>query len=112
MPVYRLSQLPVGNIGSAYSTAQGPVVLGQHLEFAQVHYQSGKGARPHRHPHEQLIYVVEGQLWARVGEEEFVAEPGDIIHVPPDVEHEVMAKGGPVTAISCKNLVNGQGSPR
>jgi quercetin dioxygenase-like cupin family protein len=69
----------------------------------------GTGADAHAHPNEQIIYLLEGKLRARVGNEERIVEPGDVIHVPPNVEHEVRALEDSAF-VSSKNLVDGKGS--
>lgn len=112
MPFHRLSNMSADPIGPEYSTARGPVVLGDHLEVALVHFDANKGAKPHHHAHEQMMYVLKGRIRASIGDETFIAEPGDIIHMPPDVEHEILAYGVDTTVISVKNLVEGRGSPR
>ena len=42
---------------------------------------------PHSHPHEQITYVAEGELFFFVGEKEHRMVKGDIITVPPGVAH-------------------------
>lgn len=111
MPFDRLSEMSADPIGPTYSTAKGPVVLGEKLEVAEVFFAADKGAKPHHHAHEQMMYVVKGSIRARVEEERFVAEPGDIIHMPPNVEHVILANGVDTVMISVKNLVDGMGSP-
>ena len=112
MPFYNLREMEKGAIGPTYSTAYGSMVHGQHLEVALVRFQARRGAKPHRHPNEQMMFVLKGRLQARIGDEHLVAQPGDILHMPADVEHEVMALDEDVEVISVKNLVDGKGSPR
>jgi len=49
--------------------------------------QPGMEVRPHRHPFEQLAYIVSGQMKFIVGDDVFHAGPGSVIRIPPDVEH-------------------------
>ena len=112
MPFYNLRELEQTAIGPSYSTAHGSLVHGQNLEVALVRFQAHRGAKPHSHPNEQMMYVLKGRLQARIGDEHVVAEPGDIIHMPANVEHEVLALDEDVEVISVKNLVDGKGSPR
>ena len=44
---------------------------------------------PHSHPHEQISYVVSGELLFFLDEEENRLSPGDIIKVPPNLPHTV-----------------------
>jgi quercetin dioxygenase-like cupin family protein len=44
---------------------------------------------PHSHPHEQVSYVVTGELIAHIGKETRRLGPGDIFTVSPDVSHTI-----------------------
>jgi len=44
---------------------------------------------PHSHPHEQVSYVVSGEVIVYIGEEATRMAPGDIFTVPPNVPHTV-----------------------
>ena len=44
---------------------------------------------PHSHPHEQVSYVVSGELIVFIGDEQTRLEPGDMFTVPPDIPHTV-----------------------
>jgi len=49
--------------------------------------QPGMQTNPHRHPFEQIVYVVQGRMRFVVGDEVVEAGPGSVIRVPPDVLH-------------------------
>ena len=51
----------------------------------------------HRHPNEQLGFVLRGAVTFRVGEEERLLQPGGMWRIPSDVPHEV--KAGPEGAV-------------
>jgi quercetin dioxygenase-like cupin family protein len=42
---------------------------------------------PHSHPHEQITYVAEGDLFFFIGEEKYYLEKGDIYTVPSGIPH-------------------------
>lgn len=42
---------------------------------------------PHSHPHEQITFVAEGELFFYKDGKEFHLRKGDLITIPPDVEH-------------------------
>jgi len=44
---------------------------------------------PHSHPHEQVSYVVEGEIIVEIGTERTRLGPGDMFSVPPDVLHTI-----------------------
>jgi len=43
----------------------------------------------HSHPHEQVSYVVTGELIEHLGEESKKLRYGDMFAVPPDIPHTV-----------------------
>ena len=57
--------------------------------------------KPHSHPHEQISYVAEGDLWLFLGEEKQQITKGDIVTVPPDVPHCIQNISGFVRLIDC-----------
>jgi len=109
MPFYRFEQLPQETVAPDYSTAAGGTVTGEVIEVGRYAMAKGTGADPHCHPNEQIIYVLRGKLQARVGQEERLITPGDIVHIPPDVVHEIRALEHS-EFLSSKNLVEGKGS--
>jgi len=44
---------------------------------------------PHSHPHEQMTYVVQGEVLFFIGEESSRLGPGDMVTVPPDQPHTI-----------------------
>lgn len=50
-----------------------------------------KGSTPnfHSHPHEQMVYVVEGKLRLHSGAEETILNKGDSAYLGPNVTHGV-----------------------
>jgi quercetin dioxygenase-like cupin family protein len=48
------------------------------------------GAR-HAHPHDQMVYLIEGRLGFRCGDEEFEVQAGDSFVVKGGIEHEAWA---------------------
>ena len=53
----------------------------------------GGGAPEHRHPCAELFVVVEGQGTYRIDDVEVIAEPGDVVVVPPQAWHSFRATG-------------------
>jgi len=58
-----------------------------------VEYIGEKGTTMdnHQHTNEQLGYLVEGKLEYTIGEEKYIAEPGDSWCIPEEVEHCAIA---------------------
>ena len=44
---------------------------------------------PHSHPHEQISYVVSGELLFFIDGEPTRMSPGDLVTIPPDAPHTV-----------------------
>jgi quercetin dioxygenase-like cupin family protein len=53
----------------------------------------------HKHPHEQISYLVKGSMKMTVGGETRSMREGDIAVIPPFVEHQVEVGDEPVLAI-------------
>jgi len=63
------------------------VFTGDGATLAWTTLEPGHAPRPHSHPYEQIVYIVSGRVRFVVGDEEVEAGPGDMLVVPPDVEH-------------------------
>jgi quercetin dioxygenase-like cupin family protein len=63
------------------------VFSGDGATLAFTTLEPGHTARPHSHSYEQIVYVLAGELLFVVGEEETIVRAGDMLVVPPNVEH-------------------------
>ena len=77
--------------GPAYSTVEGGCVEGDRMIVALMRMPAGTGAAAHSHPNEQWIYVLEGTLQAKIGEQEVEANPGSVVYVPSNIVHSAKA---------------------
>jgi quercetin dioxygenase-like cupin family protein len=50
--------------------------------------KAGAHAAAHRHPHEQIFWMLKGRMEFRLGNERRVCGPGDVAVIPGGVEHE------------------------
>lgn len=50
--------------------------------------KAGAHAAAHKHPHEQIFWVLSGKMEFRLGDEKRTCGPGDIGVIPGGVEHE------------------------
>ena len=50
--------------------------------------KAGAHAAAHRHPHEQIAWMLKGKMEFRLGPEQRVCGPGDVVVIPAGVEHE------------------------
>lgn len=61
---------------------------GEELMVVRVESKQGAIAPAHAHPHEQMTLVLSGRIRFRIGNEERVVGPGEVVHIPSGVEHE------------------------
>src|SRR6058998_1577962 len=59
---FDLAKLQTIDTGTGYSTSHGPVVEGERIQVGLMRMPRGTGSRPHSHPNEQWIYVMQGTL--------------------------------------------------
>jgi quercetin dioxygenase-like cupin family protein len=64
---------------------------GERLMVVQVVLEEGAVVPAHRHPHEQITYVVEGKLSMDVEGRTHILVPGDSLLFPSDTEHGATA---------------------
>ena len=62
-------------------------VSGEKTMLTRIVYRDGVVVPDHSHPAEQLMLVVQGRLWAKVGEEESEVGPGSLLIIPSDWVH-------------------------
>jgi len=105
MPFHNWSQMERSVISPQYSTAEGPTIKGAKIEVGRYRLAAGTGAKPHRHPQEQVINVLAGKLRVRVGDEERILGPGDAALIPANTEHEAWTVDGEAEILSCKDIV-------
>jgi len=75
-----------------------------HLMTVVIDFNDGPTSEPdppHSHPHEQMSYVVAGELIVHIGETKEKLGPGDMFAVPPDVEHTVQLLTEHVRLVDC-----------
>jgi quercetin dioxygenase-like cupin family protein len=64
---------------------------GERLMVVRVVLEEGAVVPAHRHPHEQISYIVEGKLSMDVEGQTHVLVPGDSLLFPANVEHGATA---------------------
>lgn len=64
---------------------------GERLMVVQVTLEEGAVVPAHRHPHEQITYIVEGELSMDVEGRTYVLGAGNSLLFPGDVEHGATA---------------------
>jgi quercetin dioxygenase-like cupin family protein len=69
------------------------VFSGDHATLAFTTLEPGHTPYPHAHPHEQIVYILSGKLRFVVGDEDAIVQSGDMLVIPPGVEHWAEAIG-------------------
>jgi len=65
---------------------------GERAMVLESTFEAGAELQAHSHPHEQITYVVSGELEIRLGDEAHILCPGDSLFVPGGVRHAAAAR--------------------
>src|SRR5271170_1878268 len=93
--------LPAGS-GSRHVIFPGVEIrttAGKGAMLSVVHFEPESVVTDHAHPHEQMGYLLEGQLEFTVGGVTRLLGPGDMWRIPGGVIHRVRALGQPAVAL-------------
>jgi quercetin dioxygenase-like cupin family protein len=94
--------------GPGYSTAHGPVIEGERIQVGLIRMPRATGARPHSHPNEQWIYVMQGTLECEVEGVRSRASRGTLVYVPANAVHSALATPEEdVVFLTAKDLSHG-----
>ena len=105
---FDLARLSAIDAGPGYSTAHGPVVEGERIQVGLIRMPRGTGARPHTHPNEQWIYVLEGALDSDVEGVKTRVGPGSLVYIPANAVHCAVATGDrDALFFTCKDMSHG-----
>ncbi|MFO8083139.1 MAG: XRE family transcriptional regulator [Desulfobacterales bacterium] len=77
-----------------------PEVQGRHMEALIVQLETLQEPEPSCHEGEEFVYVLEGTVSLRIGEDAFDLEPGDSAYYLSTTPHIIMAKEGKATIIA------------
>jgi quercetin dioxygenase-like cupin family protein len=88
---FDLKRLATIDAGPGYSTAHGPLVEGERMQIGLMRMPKGTGGRPHSHPNEQWVYVMQGTLESDVDGVKSRAPAGSLIYIPANVVHSALA---------------------
>jgi quercetin dioxygenase-like cupin family protein len=67
------------------------LVWGERMLFVEFTIPKGSGVPAHKHPHEQIGYVVSGRMEFTIGDEVRVLGAGDAYLMPGNVGHSTRA---------------------
>jgi quercetin dioxygenase-like cupin family protein len=105
---FDLARLNTIDAGPGYSTSHGPVVEGDRIQVGLMRMPKGTGSRPHSHPNEQWIYVMQGTLESEVAGVKSRAGSGSLIYIPANAVHSAMATpDADVIFLTAKDMTHG-----
>lgn len=78
------SLVPVENIGEGI---ERQMVTGENVMICRLRFAPRVVTPAHDHPHEQVTMVERGPVLFTIGDEQRIADTGDILHFPPGVWH-------------------------
>ncbi len=67
------------------------LIHGAQTTVSFVDISKGHALPEHRHPHEQVTYIVEGELEMKIGGETMLLKKGMVNVIPSNVPHSAMA---------------------
>jgi quercetin dioxygenase-like cupin family protein len=70
----------------------GRFVHGEHITLSFVDIKQGAQLPEHSHPHEQITYILEGELDMVIGGEKMLLTPGMVHVIPGNVPHSAYAR--------------------
>ena len=108
MPFFKLDEMPEPVVAPGSSTAYGPTITGNELEIGYYTEPKGTGARPHRHPSEQIILVLAGRLRMRIDDEIREMGPGEAALILGNQDHEQQAIEDGTRFVSFKTAAGAQ----
>jgi quercetin dioxygenase-like cupin family protein len=87
-PVYRWDELDLEKVTEMIARK---AIVGVHETMTQTFLKRGALVPRHEHGTEQLIYVLQGALRARVGDDAVTLREGEVLQVPAGVAHQLEA---------------------
>src|SRR4051812_41155553 len=84
LQVKNWDEIPVEKLDNG---AQRQMFIGNNLMICRFQFPANLVTPAHDHPHEQMTLVRRGRVRFIIGEDEIIAEPGDLLHFPSNCWH-------------------------
>ncbi len=101
MSILKFNQMDVTTVRQGVERRMGYT---NNLMMTVMDFHNGPAAQPdplHSHPHEQITYVVEGEINFLLGGESTHLKPGDMVLVPSEMPHSIQLLTQHVRLIDC-----------
>ncbi|MFT3679524.1 MAG: cupin domain-containing protein [Ferruginibacter sp.] len=86
--MYQIKDIPPKRLTAGIT---GYYAHGQNMSLGLVELQSGSAVPLHQHIHEQITFIIEGQLKMNIGGIEYLLVPGSHFVIPPGTWHDAFA---------------------
>ncbi|HYP51145.1 MAG TPA: cupin domain-containing protein [Pyrinomonadaceae bacterium] len=63
------------------------MIVGQNIMICRLRFDAFVVTPAHRHPHEQMTFVMQGKVKFTLGTEERIVSAGDVLHFPSNHWH-------------------------
>jgi quercetin dioxygenase-like cupin family protein len=63
------------------------MIVGENVMICRLRFAPNVVTPPHDHPHEQMTLVERGRVLFTIGDEQRIAQTGDVLHFPPGTWH-------------------------
>jgi quercetin dioxygenase-like cupin family protein len=63
----------------------------QNVMITEHALEQGAILPEHNHPHEQIVYLLSGEIILEMNGEHFILMPGDSVSIPSNVNHKAIA---------------------
>lgn len=77
-------KIPVENISEGIDRQ---MIVGQNIMICRLRFDPHVVTPPHRHPHEQMTFVMKGKARFVMDTDERVVSAGDVLHFPSEYWH-------------------------
>ncbi|WP_108660956.1 cupin domain-containing protein [Acuticoccus kandeliae] len=101
---YDFDSMEKFKFGPDVTSSFGSKVHGKKMVFGMAEKKPGTGSKPHRHNAEQFNYMMKGRARAVVGGEEKIIGPGEVVYIPADVVHSIVALDEDVVFLTVKEV--------
>ena len=78
------TKVPVEKVGEGI---ERQMIVGEKIMICRLRFAPNLVTPAHDHPHEQMTLVERGRVLFTIGDQERVAEPGDVLHFPSGTWH-------------------------
>lgn len=88
MSLYRWDELPEEKVTEKLSRK---LIVGEKGMLALINLKRGCIVPNHKHVNEQMAWILKGALLFTINGKEIMVREGEVLHIPPNLEHSAVA---------------------